>query len=81
MKSILTGALRREKYNKTLVFLFVVVLFTAVFALQSWFIMLIWGALGSSIGFFTIGYGQAVLITAALSIVGSFLRTPTTTRR
>lgn len=56
------------------VVILVLAVILAIVALQAWFIMLVWGSLASVFGFQTISYGTAILIGAALSIVGSFFR-------
>lgn len=55
--------------------LILIVVAVAVFSLfNAWLIMLLWGGLGNSFGFFTIGYWQAYLVALALSLVASFFR-------
>lgn len=46
----------------------------AVVALNSFIIMILWGAIASAFDASTIGYGTAVLISLALGVVGNFLR-------
>lgn len=40
--------------------------------LSAWVIMVVWGALASHFDFDTIGFGTAILVGLALSIVGGF---------
>lgn len=50
------------------------VLIALTVAFNAWVIMVLWGALASVFGFATIGFGTAVLVSLALTVVGSFFK-------
>lgn len=53
--------------------LLVVLAAAAVFFFMSWIVMLLWGALGCTFGFFTIDFWAACLVTITLWVLGGFL--------
>jgi hypothetical protein len=57
--------------------LFIAGVVVGVVCLNAWIIMVLWGALGSIFEFGTIGFGTAVLVGIALSVVGGFFRSAT----
>lgn len=56
----------------------VVILFVlavaAVVAFNGWWLMLLWGAIAGAMGWQTIGYGTAVLISLLLAFIGGFFK-------
>ena len=49
-------------------------LIVGTFFFSAWIIMLLWGALGSTFDFFTIGFWAACLITFVLGVISSILK-------
>lgn len=70
---------KTRKPNVLAMAVVLVVFVTAIVMLNAWLVMLLWGALGGSFGFFTIGYSQAVLVSLTLSFIASFFRNSTRT--
>lgn len=65
---------RRRAIATGCVGLTALVIVTAV--VMAWIVMVVWGALALTFGFTTIGFGTAFLICIALSIVGSYFKSP-----
>lgn len=51
-----------------------IVALIALSMLGAWVVMVVWGALALTFGFRTIGFGTAVLVCIALSIVGGYFK-------
>lgn len=52
----------------------IIVIVVGSIALSAWIIMLLWGALAHAFDFSTISFKVAVLVSLALSLVGSFFK-------
>ncbi len=58
-----------------------ILLYIGALAISGWIIMLVWGGLASAFNFQTIGYGTAILVSIALSIVGGAFRSVSSNSR
>lgn len=60
--------------NKATFVAFMVALLAGGFLASAWSVMLLWGALSIALGFQSIGFGTACLVTAALSLFNGFFQ-------
>lgn len=52
----------------------VILLVVAVLALNAWIVMVVFGAVASIFGWPTLAFTEAVIVTIALGVVGSFFK-------